>query len=412
MYNFLQRLFLGSAGGFIAFVGYEIIILILAWMGKVGPDWLIGIALLVHLMVAFALFLNLAPILGVSIGGYAGGAAPQTADTAGQGATGALGWYIRATQGILHAVTILILSLFLFDYGFSLGVFLFVGILLLAWGQYALVFPRQSRWPQRISTAILLAVTLGAVTVSLSPDVAKFLTGRPFWSSAVYKDAAIAERKQFKNAETRQRAAIARVDAAIDFHKIETGEDWKFGKLVEAGKLTQEEVNIYLAARDGKFDTIPGLVTNGIPAATSAAPGPEESLLGRTAERIGKAIDPRKPIRVSYTLFFGSTKEVYVPKGKWEVRVIPNGPSHYRYACKDARGTVISNGGADMLRSPSGVIRAQGAKHGETFTSTGGTVSIYNDNPTATIDGCQVIRPPEVTIELLPKLGNPLSSLW
>lgn len=269
----LRRIFLVSAGGFYAFVAYEIGILILAWMGKVGPDWLIGIALLIHLMVALGLFLNLAPILGVSIAGYISGAAPQTADTAGQGSSGAVTWYIRATQGISHAVTLLILSLFLFDYNFSLGMFLFIGILLMVWGQYALVFPGQSPWPQRISTAILLVVTLGAVAVSLSPDVAKFLTGRPFWSGAVYKDAAMAEKNQAKNLEIRQRAAMARVNELIRFHKIETGEDWKFSKLVAAGQLTQWEVDTYLAIRDGKYNTLPGFVVNGVPAATAAAPG-------------------------------------------------------------------------------------------------------------------------------------------
>jgi hypothetical protein len=141
--------------------------------------------------------------------------------------------------------------------------------------------------------------------------------------------------------------------------------------------------------------------------------GRQESTLGRTTDRIGSVFGVREPIRTTYTLFFGSTKEVYVPEGKWEVRVVPNGPSIYHFECKDAHGIVVSNGGGDMLGSPSGVIRVQGAKHSETFiNSTGGMVSVYNDSPITTYTGCQVIRPPTVTVELLPKFGVPLSGLW
>jgi hypothetical protein len=245
----LQRLFLGSAGGVLLFLAVEVIFLLIAWLGKVGSDLLIGLALLLHLGFAYAVLLNLLPILSLAIGGYAAGAAPQTGQNAGSGAASAVTGYIRISQGISHAVTLMILSLFLLDYQFNIATYLFVGLLLLAWGQYALVFPGSLRWPRQAAFFVLVAVSLGALAVSLSPDVAKFLTGRAFWSGEVYKEAAIAERQQGRSIEAHQTEAIRRVSHAIAKHDGPVTDDVL--KSLAGREFSKEDLALYFAVRDG-----------------------------------------------------------------------------------------------------------------------------------------------------------------
>ncbi|MBK1731282.1 hypothetical protein [Thiococcus pfennigii] len=435
----LQRLFLGSAGGVLLFLAVEVIFLLIAWLGKVGSDLLIGLALLLHLGFAYAVLLNLLPILSLAIGGYAAGAAPQTGQNGGSGAASAVAGYIRISQGISHAVTLMILSLFLLDYQFNIATYLFVGLLLLAWGQYALVFPGSLRWPRQAAFFVLVAVSLGALAVSLSPDVAKFLTGRAFWSGEAYKQIAVAQARQEKSSARALAQSIERVSRGIE-------------KLSQHGAVTddvlrantgrygysQDDLDAYFAGRDGKWSSLPTIASSGasqvqqglagdkrgvwiggialavvfllalLGGKTKATPwiagivilllaGGFIAILLLNEELAIKLIDGRTPQQVAYTVAFNKTKTYTLAPGKWKIHVIPHGRAIYRYRCSDGSGAT-----ADVRYSQTGTIRVNGARDGEVFISSGNVV-IGNDN-VSNKNGCEVTEPVTVTIQLIPKL--------
>ncbi len=373
----LRRIFLGSSFGVLAFLFFEILVLVLAWTGKVGNDAYIGLALFLHLVFSYAILLNLLPIFGLAVGGAVTGA---PSGTASQTAGNAVSWWIRSTQGIAFSVTLLILSLFLLDYQFSMGMFFFAGILLLVWGQYALAFPGVSAWPQRISAGILLLITLGVVAMSVSPDVAKFLTGRPFWSGAEYKASAIGQKTMARNENEYRRKGIHRVNLAIEKRGVRNDEELK--KLV--GKdFSQEDLDFFLESRDGKWNTVPKIIQGGLEGTKSVS-----------LPKINKA-----PWEVEYRTRFGNPETITLPEGKWEVEIIPHGSDLYRFACPGEGGV------ASIFPPPNGTgaLRVGGAKHGESFQSYGSAKVVMDHQNNNNGWGCTITDPIDVTIRLKPK---------
>lgn len=372
----LRRIFLGSSFGVLAFLFFEVLIISFAWAGKVGSDVYIGLALFIHLAFSYAVLLNLLPIFGLAVGGAVAG---TPSGTPGQTAGNTISWWIRSTQGIAFSVTLLILSLFLLDYQFSMGMFFFAGILLLVWGQYALAFPGSSNWPQKISVGILLLITLGVVAMSVSTDVAKFITGRPFWSGAEYKASALVEKTMARNENEYRRNGIHRVSVAVAKRGIRNDEELK--RLV--GKdFSQEDLNFFLEGRDGEWNTVPKIIKGGLTKSVSLP-------------KISKST-----VEVEYTTRFGNPETIPLPEGKWEVEIIPHGSRIYRFACPG------EGGGASIFppENGTGALRVGGAKNGETFTSYGNEVPIVMDHQNNNKGwGCSITNPIDVTIRLKPK---------
>lgn len=377
MNNWFRNIFLGSAGGFGLYVLIEAVILRIAWAGKMGPDWLIGIALFLHMAFSYAVLLNLLPIFGLAVGGAVAG---TPSGTPGQASGNAVSWWIRSTQGIAFSVTLLILSLFLLDYQFSMGMFFFAGILLLVWGQYALAYPGSSHWPQKISVGILLIITLGVVAMSVSTDVAKFLTGRPFWSGAEYKASALGEKTMARNENEYRRKGIHRVSVAVAKRGVRNDEELK--SLV--GKdFSQEDLDFFLEGRDGKWNTVPKIIKGGLDGTKSVS-----------LPKLSKSA-----VEVEYTTRFGNPETISLPEGKWEVEVIPHGSDLYRFACP-------GEGGVASIFPPengTGALRVGGAKHGESFHSYGSAKVVMDHQNNNNGWGCSITNPIDVTIRFNPK---------
>ena len=401
-----MRLFFAGPAGMLVFWIFEVSFLAIAWGGKMGNDALIVVALIANILFAFITFLNPMVILGLA-GVAAGAATVPGGQTPGQAASGAVDIYLRVTQGASHAATLLIISLFILDYAFNSWVFCGTGALLLAWGQYALAFPGPSPWPRRVALGILLAVTLGAIAVSLSPSVANFLTGRPFWSGVEYKEAAIAERNMGKNDADINGEAIQRVNAAILKYRIrnDAGLDRHVG-----GAFSANDLAIFRAIRDGRWNTLPKIATNGAAAIAGATPGIVSSpwfvpwavgvlavILVIVAIRRGRGVwvaGILLTILVAESLLWEKTRNefwygviqpgvtgeipvdyttteitttVVVPAGKWKVsRAEPEpGRDVYTMECY-GQGHVVGQG-----QSLSGTVRVNGVPMGGHFTSTG-----------------------------------------
>jgi len=208
-----QNLFFRSIGGMALFFIIELSFLLIGWGGKNGSDGWIVVALALHLVFTFLIFLNLAPLFGVAIAGYAGGVAPQTTSIGGQGAREAISWYVKTSMGVSHAITLLLMSLFFLDYQFSFVWFFLMLLILLGWAEYTLVFPTAETWAKRVSTTIMVGMTVVVVLVSLSPTISFFLTGRAFASNEgnAYKQAVMFQMEQQRNANKRKEEACKRL---------------------------------------------------------------------------------------------------------------------------------------------------------------------------------------------------------
>lgn len=257
-----QNVFFGSMQGMVAYFGVKLFLLIVAWFGKLGWSGFTPLALAVHLIMDYAIFLNLAPLIGAGVLGGLGGLTPQTQSTIGSGAATAVNGFIRFSMGVSFSVTLMILSLIPFDYMFQMGNFLFVALFLLAWGQYGLTFGGGAEWARKVSLGMMLLLSAIAVGVMMSPTIFQILTGHgpSYWNQN--KEVTITDTEIENNAVEYNKAAIGRVLSAVRKNSIRNNKDLEgfIGK-----GFSKEDLEIYRGGKDLRDTlTIPGAVKNGV----------------------------------------------------------------------------------------------------------------------------------------------------
>lgn len=180
----LRNLFNISAIGVLSFAIVELFILGTAWIAKSASPGLLLVVILVHIVASMALIMNIAPILGITIVGAVLeilSLNPKT--TPADMAQSALTVYIKAGMVVMFVMTMLMLSLIPFNYGYEFANVLFMLIVLCAWGMFAVLFEASGNLPKNVSLALLGLITLLAITAMLEPSLSRAMFGHTFWDA-------------------------------------------------------------------------------------------------------------------------------------------------------------------------------------------------------------------------------------